>query len=206
MSTADSLSGEPPSDYQEVLHWKITEKASHILIMNLLAIPVAIVVGIVFFIFVRMFGKAPKMMWNGNETLSFLIGIIIVIALHEFMHAVVMQIFGAKPKYGFWRKGLMFYAKAPGYAFKRNQYVIILLSPLVSLSVLACCGILIQSGTSVVWLLALWAIINASAAGGDLWITAIVLRYPSYAYVVDERDGMRMFLPQSDMKGKLNEM
>lgn len=195
MSIADSLSGKPPSDYKEVLHWKITEKANHIVIMNLLPIPLAIVFGIGLFIFVRMFGRPPKIMWSGTETLIFIIGIIIVIALHEFVHAVAMQTFGAKPKYGFWGKGLMFYAKAPGYAFKRNQYVIILLSPLVSLSVLACCGILLQSGTSMVWLLALWAIINASAAGGDLWITAIVLRYASPAYVVDERDGMRIFLP-----------
>ncbi len=92
----------------------------------------------------------------------------------------------------------MFYAKAPGHAFKRDQYVIILLSPLVGLSVLAVCGILIQPGTSIVWLLAIWAIINASAASGDLWITAIVLRYPSNVKVVDERDGMRILLPQSD--------
>jgi Putative zincin peptidase len=195
MSIADSISGKPPSHYKEVLHWKITEKANHIVGMNLLQIPLALVFGIGLFIFVRMFGRPPKIMWSGTETLTFIAGIFIVIALHEFVHAVAMHAFGAKPRYGFWGKGLMFYAKAPGFAFKRNQYVIILLSPLISLSVLACFGILLQSGTSMVWLLALWAIINASAAGGDLWITAIVLRYSSLAYVVDERDGMRIFLP-----------
>jgi hypothetical protein len=202
MSIAGSLSGAPPSDYQEVLYWKITDKANHVVFMNLLSIPLAIVFGIGFSIFVRLFAEAPKITWSVNETLLFLIGAIMVIAIHEFVHAVAMQAFGAKPKYGFWRKGLMFYAKAPGYAFKRNQYVLILLSPLISLSVLAGFGILIQSGTSTVWLLALWAIINASSAGGDLWITAIVLRYPSYAYVVDDVLGMRIFMPQTDMKAK----
>lgn len=202
MSTANPLSGDPSSDYKEVLNWKITQKANHIVAMNLLAIPVALVSGVLFFMFARMVGKAQQITWSGNETLVFLIGSILVIALHEFVHAVAMQAFGAKPKYGFWRKGLMFYVKAPGHAFKRDQYVIILLSPLVGLSVLAVCGILIQPGTSIVWLLAIWAIINASAASGDLWITAIVLRYPSYAKVVDERDGMRILLPQSDMKSE----
>ena len=202
MSIADSRSGKPPPDYKEVLYWKITAKANHIVSMNLLSIPLAIVVGIGLFMFVRMFGKSPQLMWSNNESLLFLIGAITVIALHEFIHAVAMQTFGAKAKYGFWGKGLMFYAKAPGYAFKRNQYIIILLSPLISLSALACGGILIQSGTSIVWLLALWAIINASAASGDVWITAIVLRFPSYAYVVDERDGMRICLPESDMTTK----
>ena len=202
MSNANPLSGDTSSDYKEVLNWKITQKTNHIVAMNLLAIPVALISGVLFFMFARMVGKAQTITWSGNETLAFLIGSIMVIALHEFVHAVAMQAFGAKPKYGFWRKGLMFYAKAPGHAFERNQYVITLLSPLVGLSVLACFGILIQPGTSIVWLLAIWAIINASASSGDLWITAIVLRYPSYAKVVDERDGMRILLPQSDVKAE----
>jgi len=32
---------------------------------------------------------------------------------------------------------------------------------------------------------------------GDLWITTIVLRYPATAYVIDEKDGIRVFLPKS---------
>jgi hypothetical protein len=28
---------------------------------------------------------------------------------------------------------------------------------------------------------------------GDMWITTIVLHYPAIAYVMDERDGMRVF-------------
>jgi hypothetical protein len=200
MSVSNSLSGEPPSDYKEVLYWKIGEKAGRIAIMNLLPIPLAIVFGISFFILVRMFGNPPKIKWSDNEILIFLIGIVIVLVIHEFAHGVAMQAFGAQAKYGFWARGLMFYAKAPGYAFKRNQYLIIILGPLVSLSILACCGIVIQSGTSMVWLIAIWAIINASASGGDLWITAIVLRYPPSAYVIDEFDGMRIFMPESDMK------
>ena len=200
MSISDALSGKPPADYKEVLYWKTTEKASRTVIVNLLSIPLALVFGIGFFIFVRMFGKSPKFTLNDNELLIFIIGAIIVIALHEFVHGIAMQTFGGKAQYGFWGKGLMFYATAPGYAFKRNQYLFIILGPLVSLSILACCGIVILSGTSMVWLLAIWAIINASTVGADLWITAIVLRYPESTYVVNERDGMRIFIPQSDMK------
>ncbi|MGB7876593.1 MAG: DUF3267 domain-containing protein [Anaerolineales bacterium] len=92
----------------------------------------------------------------------------------------------------------MFYATSPGYAFQRNRYIVIILAPLVSLSILACFGILILAGTSMIWLLAVWATINGSSAIGDLWITTIVLRYPSYAYVIDEQDGMRIFMPQTD--------
>ena len=45
-------------------------------------------------------------------------------------------------------KGLMFYATAPGHAFLRNQYILVSLAPLVSLSILACFGILIHVITS----------------------------------------------------------
>jgi hypothetical protein len=51
-------------------------------------------------------------------------------------------------------------------------------------------------GTLWVILLGIVGIINASGAVGDLWITMIVLRYPTIAYIMDERDGIRVFLPK----------
>jgi hypothetical protein len=44
---------------------------------------------------------------------------------------------------------------------------------------------------------AVWAVVNGSGTIGDLWITAITLRYPEYAYIIDERDGIRVLLPKS---------
>ena len=199
MSISNNLPGKPPPDYKEVLYWKISEKASTTIIMNLLSIPLAIVFGIGFFIFANMFGK-PQGITGGilNFGLILIIGMIVVIALHEFAHGMAMKIFGAPVKYGFIWKGFMFYATSPGYAFQRNRYIVIILAPLVSLSLLACFGILVLAGTSMIWLLAVWAAINGGAAIGDLWIMMIVLRYPSYAYIIDERDGMRIFMPQNE--------
>lgn len=197
MSIANSLSSKLPADYREVLYWKITETASRGVVVNLMSIPLALIFGAAFFVFARIFGKPPRFILSGGEMLVVLIGAIIVIVSHEFVHGIAMQMYGGKAQYGFWRKGLMFYATAPGHAFKRNQYIIIILGPLVSLSVLACCGIAILSGSSMIWLLLLWGTVNASTAGADLWIAAIVLRYPASTYVVNERDGMRIFLPQA---------
>jgi hypothetical protein len=61
-----------------------------------------------------------------------------------------------------------------------------------------CLGIFLLAGNSIVWVLTLWAIVNASAANVDVWITALVLRYPSSAYVIDEQDGMRILLPEGN--------
>jgi hypothetical protein len=198
MLPPNSPFGKTPSGYNEVLYWKISEEPSRLVIMNFLPILLAAVFALGFFIFIRVFGGSPQLALSNHEILIFLIGIPIVLALHELVHGIVMQSFGARPRYGFWRKGLMFYAKAPGYTFQRNQYTLIVLAPLVSLSVLMCLGIFLLASNSFVWVLALWAIVNASAANADVWITALVLRYPRSAYVVDEQDGMRILLAEDD--------
>lgn len=198
MFPSNSTSSNPPAHYKEELYWKISEKPGRLVLMNLFSIPIAAVFGIGFFLLVHGFGGAPKFALSDPEILIFLVGIPILLAIHELVHGGLMQYFGAKPSYGFFLKGLMFYAKAPGQTFKRNQYLIIVLGPLFSLTVLACLGIVLLSGTQIIWIFALWAVVNASAASADLWITAIVLGFPASIYVVDERDGMRILLAQQD--------
>ncbi len=198
MLPSNSPLGKPPSNYNEVIYWKITEEPKRLVIMNLLPILLAIVFGIGFFGFVYVFGGSPQLALSNKEILIFLIGIPFVLITHELVHGIGMHSFGARPIYGFWKRGLMFYAKAPSYTFNRNQYALIVLAPMVSLSVLMCLGIFFLANNSIVWVLALWGIVNASAANADVWITALVLRYPKSAYVVDERDGMRIFLPAGD--------
>jgi hypothetical protein len=194
LPTSSHLS-KPPTGYNEVRYWKISEEPRRLVVMNLLPILLAVVFGFGFFVFIQVFGGPPQFALSNQEILIFLIGIPILLAFHEFVHGIVMQIFGARPRYGFWRKGLMFYVKAPGYGFKRNQYALIVLAPLISLSVLMGLVIVLQASNSIVWVLALWVIVNASASNVDVWITTIVLRYPRSTYVVDEPDGMRIFLP-----------
>lgn len=197
MLPPNSPLGEPFSNYHEVLYWKIGEQSRRLVAMNLLSILLAVVFGIGFFLFIRVFGGSPSFALSNKGILIFLIGLPIVLALHEFVHGIMMRCYGARPRYGFWMKGLMFYAKAPGHGFKRNQYALIVLAPLIILSAIACLGIVLLSGNSIVWVLALWGIVNASAANADTWITALVLQYPRSAYIVDEQDGMRIFLQHS---------
>jgi len=124
-------------------------------------------------------------------------GIVLTFILHELTHGLAMQMFGAKPKYGIIWKGLMLYATSPGYAYRRNNYVVIALAPFVFISVLTILGMWILQGTAWVALLAVCGVVNASGAVGDMWITMIVLRYSVTAYVMDERDGIRVFLPKA---------
>jgi hypothetical protein len=198
MVPQNSRLGKPPSGYKEVLYWKINEEPSRLVVMNVLPMLLAILFGMGFYIFIQVFGGSPQLALSTRNLVIFLIGAPLLLAFHEFVHGIVMKSFGARPRYGFWMRGLMFYAKAPGYAFQRNQYTLMILAPLLSISVLMFLGILLLASTSLVWVLALWAIVNASAANVDIWITALVLRYPKSAYVVDEQDGMRILLPESN--------
>jgi len=200
-STSKIRPGELPPSYEEVLYWKVTQKIWRVVVMNLLAFPLALFFGAGFLVIVLLFGKPFEIRSAGFvwDVASFIGAAILVVPLHELAHGISMMAYGAKPKYGVMWLGLMFYATAPGYAFQRNQYLIISLAPLVSMTVLACIGILLFTGTTMVWALALFGLLNGGGAMGDLWITSLVLRYPSHAYVVDERDGIRMFLPGENL-------
>jgi hypothetical protein len=190
--------GSLPDGYHEVLYWTIQENPRRMILLQIVAVPLFILSIIVFSSLAAGLGKLPSPLTFGLGEIGIVIlAIVLTIVLHELAHGIVMQIFGAQPRYGALWKQAMFYATAPGYAFRRNDYIQIALAPFVILNVLAMLGIWLLSGTFWVALLAIGGIMNATGAVGDLWITAIVLRYPVTAYIIDEKDGIRVFLEKS---------
>jgi len=192
-------SGALPDDYQEVLSWKVTGKPMRVIALNIFGILLFIIFGMVFSSIAIRVGKMPS---EGSFRLGLgemglaVAGIVVTFVLHELTHGLTMQMFGASPKYGIIWKGLMLYATSPGYVYRRNDYVVIALAPFVFISTLVVLGIWLLQGTLWVALLGICGIVNASGAIGDMWITMIVLRYAATAYVMDERDGIRVFLPK----------
>ena len=69
-----------------------------------------------------------------------------------------------------------------------------ILAPLVGLSCLMILAMFLLQGTNWVALLAIWAAVNGSGALGDLWLVSLALRYPKTALVVDEKNGIRVFV------------
>ena len=190
-------SGSLPNNYQEVLSWKVTGKTIRVIALNIFGLLLAIPFGLIFSSLAVSLGKMNKLSFGLSEVSLVFIGILLTLVLHELTHGLVMQIFGAKPKYGIIWKGLMFYAASPEYAYHRNNFVVIALAPLIFISILVVLGMWLLQGTLWVALLGICGIINACGAVGDMWITIIVLRYANTAYVIDERDGIRLFLPKS---------
>ena len=189
-------SGTLPNNYQEVLNWKLTGQPMRVVIMNILGVFLFFIFGLIFSNVAVGLGKLPLeggINFGLREMIFVLIGIIFILVLHELMHGLTMRLFGASHKYGIIWKGIMLYATSPGHAYPRNNYVIIALAPFILISILVVLGMWGLQGTLWVALLGICGVINASGAIGDMWITAIVLRYPITAYVMDERDGVRVF-------------
>ena len=190
------VSGSLPDGYQEVLAWRVTGKPARMLSIQIMAAISFVIFGFVFFRLAVSLGKLPTHIPFGlGEIGAVLLGILLAMGLHELTHGLVMQMFGAKPKYGILWKGMMLYATTPGYAYPRTSYIVITLAPFVFISTLVIIGMWLLPGTLWVPLLAICGIFNASGAIGDMWMMMIVLRYPATAYVMDERDGIRLFLP-----------
>jgi hypothetical protein len=186
-----------PDGYREVLYWRITGKPSRMVLLQLFSVPLFIIFGWIFCrLSISLRGLPGSLEFNTLETAALVIGIPITYILHELAHGWVMRFYGARPRYGVMWRQFMFYATSPGFAYRRNAYLAVALAPLVALSLLAVLGMLLFQGTFGVVVFALCAVVNGSGAVGDLWITAIVLRFPARAYVIDERDGVRVFLPE----------
>lgn len=197
MSNPNLPAGSLPPNYEEVMYWNVTQNMWRVILLNIASVPLGLLMGIAFFIFLFKFGQPPivKFYYSTEGLILLFLSLALVLFLHEWVHGIAMQAYGARPKYGIIWKGFMLYATAPDFAYRRNQYVVVALAPLVVLSLLACLGILLLAGSPFVWMLPIYAVTNGAGSIGDLWMSLLVLRYPSYAYVVDERDGMRVFLP-----------
>ena len=191
--------GSLPEGYQEILSWKVTGSPRRVVALNVVGIFLFILFGMIFSSLAISLGKLPS---DGNfrvglaEISLAIAGILLTFVLHELTHGLVMQMFGARPTYGIIWKGLMLYATSPGYAYRRNNYIVISLAPFIFISTLVVFGMWMLQGTAWVALLGISGIVNASGAVGDMWIALIVLRHAATAYVMDERDGIRVFLPK----------
>jgi hypothetical protein len=168
---------------------------------QILTVPVGLLAGVAFVASAIKIGKMTIRLEEGIggafrfDLLAFaawLAAPVATIILHESVHGLGMRLFGARPQYGADLKHLLFYATAPGYAFRRDTYFAVMLAPVALLSILAILGMYLLQGTTWVALLVVCGIVNAGGAVGDLCVAYLALRQPRQAYIVDERDGFRV--------------
>ena len=184
-----------PAGYTEVRHVVLTESRL-LLRLNLLSLlPLALML-----IWMALWwglvspGRAsvpaPDIPW----WLSLIAILLVVFPLHELLHGLAIRCFGHHARYGAKLSKGVLYATAENALFRRHEYLIVALAPVVLITLAA----MLLMRLVPAWLayyLALAAVINAGGAVGDLWAARVVSRYSPRALVRDEADGFRVYEP-----------
>lgn len=124
--------------------------------------------------------------------LGVIIGFFVVLPFHELLHGIMIRRFGHRVKYGIkWEMGAL-YALAENALFRRNQYLIVLLTPITVITLL---GLLLNLWLPDSWsyVVVLGVALNAGGAIGDLWMARILLRFPPHVIIRDDATGFTLF-------------
>ncbi|WP_121820227.1 DUF3267 domain-containing protein [Halostella salina] len=121
---------------------------------------------------------------------------------HELLHGLAIRHYGGEARYGV---GVAHFILPYAYAttdheFTRDQFVVVLLTPLV---VLTAVGLPAMLAFEWGWLIVPLAA-NAAGAVADLWMTLTLVGYPSHVRLQDHPDGVRILGRPGDRPGTLS--
>lgn len=116
------------------------------------------------------------------------IGYLLILPIHELIHAAAFVFWGGKPYFGA-KLPYALYCGAKNQLFRRNQYFVIGLAPLVVITLAGIAFILISPLLASYTLFAL--IGNFSGAAGDIWVVRKLSRRPPSTLVEDTEAGYR---------------
>ena len=185
-----------PENYDEVLYWKLSHHKKLLVVLNVVGLALMGLSLPLFFAWAHLWQtRIESLEVRILQMVATLFAVAITIVLHELMHGLALRAYGARPKYGVMWQEMMFYATAAGYAFRRNAYIIIALAPLVGLSLVGMLLLMLPLPDWLPLIIVFCVALNVGSAIGDLWLVRVTLGYPSAAYIVDEKDGLRVFMP-----------
>jgi hypothetical protein len=123
-------------------------------------------------------------LWVGLNIL----GYILVLPFHEFLHGVTIFCLGGRPHYGA-RLPFALYCGAKNQMFSRKAYILIALAPFVVISLF---GIVLTILAPTISPYLLFALVgNVSGAAGDIWMVQRLRVLPSTTLVEDVETGYR---------------
>ena len=123
-------------------------------------------------------------------------GVLIHLAVHQFLHGFLMQRFSGLPSY-YGRKGLVLkYAGNQGY-FCRRHYLMIAIAPVVFSGIILG-ALTILFGGAWFWLFFCLQIFNFGSAVGDFYLFGKAFRSPQSALFHDDGFGLAIFTEESE--------
>lgn len=190
-----------PVDYHEVEHLVLLEPRKLLLINALALVPLAIalvVMGVWWLLVLCLRGSLSGGFGADWPWWLWIILIFIVsIPLHEGLHGLAIRRAGHKPRYGMMLSKGAFYATADNALFWRNDFIIIALTPIIGITLLGMLLLFLLPDT-LGYYAGLGVVFNAANSIGDLWMTAVVLRYASSALVRDQADSIYIYVNAND--------
>lgn len=131
---------------------------------------------------------------QGSRLVSILIGFFIMLSIHELIHGLAFQYFGAKPRYGFSLQKAVAYASAKGYYLTRDAYIIVGLAPLVVITIASMLLMLVFSGDTH-YVIGFIGAANIGGCIGDVWFYLVCRQYPPTLLAQDYGDGAELYAP-----------
>ena len=126
----------------------------------------------------------------------------VILIPHEFLHGLAIRSYGGEARYGV---GVAHFVLPYAYAstdheFDRNQFLVVLLTPLVVMTLI---GVPLMIAFEWGWLV-IPLTLNAAGAVADIWMTLSVLSYPAHVRIVDHISGVRIMGRETDTPRRIS--
>lgn len=182
-----------PDGYREIYAIDLQKDKKMSLLINLLAILIAVVLVVPMAFLVPV--STVYSMENGMVDYfirwgSFAVLLVVYMVLHELVHGIAMKMCGTKKvKYGF--TGMYAFAGSDDY-YAKKTYIFIALAPVVLWGIVIA---IINPFVPVEWFWIVYFIqvCNLSGAAGDLFVTVRFSRMPKDILIKDHGVGMKVY-------------
>ncbi len=118
------------------------------------------------------------------------VGYVVMLLIHELLHGAAFLLWGGRPYLGA-KLPYALYCGAKNQLFKRYQYIVVGLAPLVVITLAGIVFTLLSPGLASYTLFA--TIGNISGAAGDVWSVQRIARTPPASLVEDTEAGYRVW-------------
>jgi membrane protein YdbS with pleckstrin-like domain len=140
--------------------------------------------------------NAPEWVYSGRGFLIVAVFIIMLILIHELIHAVSAFAFGKSKGLSIKLGVLVFQCRLKSY-LTRNQYMSYAVAPALLLSVCGVASYYVSDSISIKFFSALLFLAGITSGGGDFWFVAKVRRYPRDCLILDNGAEIEILLEES---------